>query len=164
MDSPTIASPKEEQAEEPEGNYTLFDSTNSGSRLSSTKVSSSNSDKQLLQTEKLPSCLSLQNLGYEDGYANDNFDDWNEGWDIPTATVEEAIREDRGLTRVSTPNIPLIGEGEFKYYPAPKIDHSKEDDDKSLKFARRKLVKKRGGRGGSNTGFRKWVRKFRWGG
>lgn len=164
MDSPTIASPKEEQAEEPAGNYTFFDSTNSGSRLSPTKVSSSNSDEQLLQTEKLLSCLSLQKLGYEDGYANDNCDDWNEGWDIPTATVEEAIREDGGLNRVSTPKIPLIGEQEFKYYPAPNIDHGKEDDDKSLKFARIKLVKMRGARGGSDLGFRTWVRKFRWGG
>lgn len=116
-----------------------------------------------LPREKYPSCLSLENLGYEHEQGNDDCDDWHEGWEIappPSGLTEGAVRKNSGpYGRVLTPEIPLIREEEFAYYPTPKIDHVADQNnrnDGSLKLARRKLIKNNND--GGESGFWKGLR------
>jgi hypothetical protein len=140
----------------------------SDSSQSSTANSLSDSDEQLVQNEKLISCLSIQALGYEDEYADDKCDDWNVGWEIFTAPAKGTKKGTGRLERVPTPELSLIKEGDFEYYPTPKIGRNREDrggvekkgDDGSLKLARRRLVGKRSGRGEAGLSLGRWFKEL----
>ncbi|KAH7399104.1 hypothetical protein DE146DRAFT_522044 [Phaeosphaeria sp. MPI-PUGE-AT-0046c] len=152
-----IESPQDEAKDE-HGNYTFFNSGGStpGLSPSSTANPSSSGDEQLLQTENIRSCLSIRSLGYEDKYPDSSCDDWNEGWNISTVTADD-MEQGRGrLKKLSTPKIPLIKEDEFEYYPTPEKDCDGEEHGKSLKMARRRLVK--GTSAGGGLRLEKWMR------
>jgi hypothetical protein len=162
--SPTIASPKlvpDAQCR----NYTFSDgsSSTSSSPSSSASTSPSSTNAPALPHKMFPSCLSLQNLGYEDEQENDDCVNWNEGWEIatpPAGATEGPVKKNSGpYGRLPTPEIPLIREGEFRYYPTPKLDQVTDQnngDDGSLKLARRRLIERNNDRG--RSGFGKWLR------
>jgi hypothetical protein len=106
-------------------NYTFFDS-------SSATSSSLASSKIVPGLQQVPSCLSLDNLGYESADEND----WSEGWDI-------ASNGDNKGQKAKLPDLSLIREGDFAYYPKAESRWGEEDSDGSLKLARRRIERRR---------------------
>jgi hypothetical protein len=113
------------KASPPNPNYTFFDS-------SSARSSSLASSRILPALEQVPSCLSLENLGYES--AGDN--DWSERWDV-------ASNGDKKGHKAKLPDLPVVREGDFAYYPKAESRWSVEDSDGSLKLARRRIERRR---------------------
>lgn len=127
-----------------------------------------------LPHKKFPSCLSVQNLGFqsENDVEDDNCDDWTEGWGIstppPLGTKGPLKKRNNGhYSRVPTPEIPFITESHFRYYPKDNAMvgrdkrgevEEKDGDDGSLRLARRRLAKK--SREGDGRGLVKWLREL----
>jgi hypothetical protein len=113
------------KASPPNPNYTFFDS-------SSTRSSSLASSKVLPALQQVPSCLSLDNLGYESAGEND----WTEGWDV-------ASNGDNKGQKAKLPDLSVIRDGDFAYYPKTESRWGEEDSDGSLKLARRRIERRR---------------------
>jgi hypothetical protein len=109
----------------PNPNYTFFDSSSdSSSSLASSKV--------LPALQQIPSCLSLDNLGYESAGENE----WSEGWDI-------AFDSNKKGQKAKLPDLPVIRDEDFAYYLKAESRWSEEDSDGSLKLARRRIERRR---------------------
>jgi hypothetical protein len=106
-------------------NYTFFDSSSASS-------SSPASSKILPGLQQVPSCLSLDNLGYE----SDGENDWSEGWDVAPNGGNKG-------QKAKLPDLSVIRDGDFAYYPKAESRWGEEDSDGSLKLARRRIEMRR---------------------
>jgi hypothetical protein len=127
-------------------NYTFFDTA---SDTSSSVVSS----KAFLPLANVPSCLSVENLGFED--ASDN--DWSTGWDIDSSSDENGHKADLPNLpvirdgdfahypghRANVPDLPVNRNGDFAYYPKTESRWSGDVSDESLKLARKRMERRR---------------------
>jgi hypothetical protein len=91
--------------------------------------------------------LSAQSILYE---SEDH--DWSTGWNI-TTSVDET---DQDSIPLIPRELPVIQEEEFAYYPAPSRSHWGNEDDRSLRLARRRLICKNQDRRHKSS-FKQWV-------
>jgi hypothetical protein len=123
---------------EPVSPYDYFNFLDSSSSTASDSSTSSPKVSSVLPDERFPSCLSLNDLGYEGD------DDWTNGWDIQEARAVEIVNEHARLLEVG--ELPVIREGEFNYIPAIVRASSLWSDnasDQSLRLAKSRLSKQK---------------------
>jgi hypothetical protein len=123
---------------EPVSPYDYFNFPDSSSSTASESSTSSSEISPLLPDERFPSCLSLNDLGYE----SDN--DWMYGWDIQEARAVDLFNEHARLLEVG--ELPVIREGEFNYIPAivrARSFWSDDASDRSLRLAKSRLSKQK---------------------
>jgi hypothetical protein len=78
--------------------------------------------------------------------------DWSTGWNITTSVNET----DQDSIPLISRELPVIQEEEFMYYPAPSRSHWGNEDDGSLRLARRRLIRKNQDRM-RQSGFKRWI-------
>jgi hypothetical protein len=130
----------------PDPNYTFFDNASDTS-------SSVASSKAFQPLANVPSCLSVEKLGFEDSSDND----WSAGWDINSSTGKKGhkaklldlpVIRDGDFAyypchRANLPELPVIRDGDFAYYPRTENRWSGDASDESLKLARRRIERRR---------------------
>jgi hypothetical protein len=127
-------------------NYTFFDSASDTS-------SSIASPKAFPPLAQVPSCLSVEDLGYEDFSDND----WGVDWDVDYSTDKRGhkarlpdlpVIRDGDFAyypghRANLPDLPVIRDGDFTYYPKTESRWSKYGSGESLKLARKRMERRR---------------------
>lgn len=103
--------------------------------------------------QPLLSCLSLPDIGHEN--AQDNCDNWNEGWNI--ASMDEMRR----VKSLKVYEMPIIREDDFPYYPRKELLRSCWSVDEEEEIGRLTMVGRKLGRdGNSYIGLRVWAKKI----